>query len=58
VNIRGEVVGINTWIASPSGGSVGLGFAIPINNDEKRDERTESNGQVKYGWLGVSLVWG
>jgi S1-C subfamily serine protease len=32
VNLRGEVVGINTWIASRSGGSVGLGFAIPSNN--------------------------
>ena len=31
VNIYGEVVGINTWIASPNGGSVGLGFAIPID---------------------------
>ncbi|MDR3167146.1 MAG: trypsin-like peptidase domain-containing protein, partial [Treponema sp.] len=32
VNIRGEVIGINTWIASSGGGSMGLGFAIPINN--------------------------
>jgi len=31
VNIKGEVVGINAWIAAPSGGNVGLGFAIPIN---------------------------
>ncbi len=36
VNIQGQVIGINTWIAAPSGGNVGLGFAIPINN-VKRD---------------------
>jgi len=56
VNIRGEVVGINTWIASPSGGSVGLGFAIPINNAKRAIEDFISSGQVKYGWLGVSLI--
>jgi Do/DeqQ family serine protease len=56
VNIRGEVVGINTWIASPSGGSVGLGFAIPINNAKKAIDDFISTGQVKYGWLGVSLT--
>jgi S1-C subfamily serine protease len=56
VNIRGEVVGINTWIASPSGGSVGLGFAIPINNAKKALDDFISSGQIKYGWLGVSLI--
>jgi len=56
VNIRGEVIGINTWIASPSGGSVGLGFAIPINNAKKAIDDFINNGAIKYGWLGVSLV--
>ncbi len=56
VNIRGEVVGINTWIASPSGGSVGLGFAIPINNAKRAIDDFISSGEVKYGWLGVSLT--
>ncbi len=56
VNIYGEVVGINTWIASPSGGSVGLGFAIPINNIKGAIDDFISHGQVKYGWLGVSLL--
>ncbi|MCX7949451.1 MAG: Do family serine endopeptidase [Treponemataceae bacterium] len=56
VNIRGEVVGINTWIASPSGGSVGLGFAIPINNAKRAIDDFISKGQVQYGWLGVSLI--
>jgi Do/DeqQ family serine protease len=56
VNIRGEVVGINTWIASPSGGSIGLGFAIPINNAKKAISDFIDKGKVEYGWLGVSLL--
>ncbi|MDR0376979.1 MAG: Do family serine endopeptidase [Spirochaetaceae bacterium] len=58
VNIRGEVVGINTWIASnnPGGGSVGLGFAIPINNAKRSIDEFISSGEISYGWLGVSLM--
>jgi len=56
VNIYGEVVGINSWIASQSGGSQGLGFSIPINNVKKAVDDFISNGKIKYGWLGVSLV--
>ncbi|MEI6877355.1 MAG: Do family serine endopeptidase, partial [Spirochaetota bacterium] len=55
VNIRGEVVGINTWIASPTGTSVGLGFSIPINNAKKAIDDFINKKQVEYGWLGVSL---
>jgi Do/DeqQ family serine protease len=56
VNIRGEVIGINTWIASNnSGGSVGLGFAIPINNAKRAIDDFISSGSASYGWLGVSL---
>ncbi|MGO8692601.1 MAG: Do family serine endopeptidase [Rectinemataceae bacterium] len=55
VDIRGEVVGINTWIASPSGGSIGLGFAIPINNAKKAIGEFIAHGKVQYGWLGASL---
>lgn len=55
VNIQGEVVGINTWIASPTGGSIGLGFAVPINNAKKAIDDFISKGSVEYGWLGVSL---
>ncbi|MGO9409711.1 MAG: Do family serine endopeptidase [Spirochaetia bacterium] len=53
VNVRGEVVGINTWIAAPTGGSVGLGFAIPVNNAKKAIDDFISKGKVEYGWLGV-----
>lgn len=55
VNIYGEVIGINTWIASSSGGSVGLGFAIPINNVKKSIDSFIKNGKIIYGWVGVSL---
>ena len=57
VNIRGEVIGINTWIASNSGaGSVGLGFAIPINNTMRTIDELIRSGSISDGWLGVSLV--
>jgi S1-C subfamily serine protease len=58
VNIRGEVIGINTWIASNSsgGGSIGLGFAIPINNAKRSIDDFINSGSTSYGWLGVSLV--
>ncbi|MDR3114420.1 MAG: Do family serine endopeptidase [Treponema sp.] len=58
VNIRGQVIGINTWIASNSsgGGSVGLGFAIPINNAKRSIDEFISSGEISYGWLGVSLT--
>ncbi|MBQ0166573.1 MAG: Do family serine endopeptidase [Treponema sp.] len=56
VNIYGEVIGINTWIASQSGGSIGLGFSIPINNVKKAIDDFIRDGKVTYGWMGVSLV--
>jgi Do/DeqQ family serine protease len=58
VNIRGEVIGINTWIASnlSGGGNVGLGFAIPINNVKRSIDEFIDTGTTRYGWLGVSLM--
>ncbi len=56
VNIYGEVIGINTWIASSSGGSQGLGFAIPINNVKRAIDDFINSGELKYGWLGVQLL--
>jgi len=58
VNIRGEVIGINTWIASniTGGGNVGLGFAIPINNVKRSIDEFIETGTTSYGWLGVSLM--
>ncbi len=56
VNIYGEVIGINTWIASQSGGSQGLGFSIPINNVKRSIDDFINSGKVTYGWVGVSLA--
>ena len=56
VNLRGEVVGMNTWIASGSGGSIGLGFAIPINNARRAIDQFIERGRVEYGWLGVNMA--
>ena len=55
VNIDGEVIGINTWIASQSGGNIGLGFSIPINNAKKTIQDLIRSGEVEYGWLGISM---
>lgn len=56
VNIYGEIIGINTWIASQSGGSQGLGFAIPINNIKKAIDSFISGGKITYGWMGITLI--
>lgn len=55
VNMKGEIIGINTWITSQSGGSVGLGFAIPINIAKNAITDFITKGKVDYGWLGVSI---
>jgi len=55
VNLKGQIIGINTWIASQSGGSVGLGFAIPINNAKKAIDDFIQHGKITYGWLGVQI---
>ena len=54
VNMDGEVVGINTWIASQTGGSIGIGFAIPINNARSAIDDFIERGEIAYGWLGIS----
>ena len=55
VNLDGEVVGINTAIASTSGRNEGVGFAIPINMAMKIADQLIENGKVIRGFLGVSL---
>ncbi|WP_407047962.1 Do family serine endopeptidase [Methyloraptor flagellatus] len=54
-NLAGEVVGVNTAIYSPSGGSVGIGFAIPSDTVQKVIAQLEKNGTVVRGWLGVQI---
>ena len=55
VNIDGEVVGINTAIASNSGGYQGIGFSIPINTAKQVTDQLIHNGRVQRGYLGVQL---
>jgi len=55
INLRGEVVGINTAIASNSGGSDGIGFSIPINMAMRIANDLVERGFVRRGFLGVSL---
>lgn len=54
-NLDGEVIGVNTAIYSPNGGSVGIGFAIPSNLVEPVIAQIRSNGRVERGWLGVQI---
>ncbi len=54
-NLNGEVIGINTAIFSPSGGSVGIGFAIPSNLAKPVVAQLEDFGHTKRGWLGVRI---
>ncbi len=54
-NLEGEVVGINTAIFSPSGGSVGIGFAIPASTAENVIASLKESGAVTRGWLGVQI---
>ncbi|MGQ0657335.1 MAG: DegQ family serine endoprotease [Chromatiales bacterium] len=55
VNLRGELVGINTAIISPTGGNIGIGFAIPANNVRQVVDQLVRYGGVKRGFLGVEL---
>jgi len=54
-NLAGEVIGVNTAIVSPSGGNVGIGFAIPANIAADVIADLKDDGTVERGWLGVSI---
>ena len=54
-NLEGDVIGINTAIYSPSGGSVGIGFAIPASTATTVIESLKTNKKVTRGWLGVQI---
>lgn len=55
INMRGEVVGINTAIFSRTGGNIGIGFAIPINLARELIPQLREKGRVIRGWLGVKI---
>ena len=54
-NAAGQVVGVNTAIFSPSGGSVGIGFAIPVRSCADVIQSLETKGSVARGWIGVQI---
>ena len=55
INLRGEVVGVNTAIFSRGGGNIGIGFAIPINLVKGLLPQLKDKGKVTRGWLGVVI---
>ncbi|MEJ8574330.1 DegQ family serine endoprotease [Microbaculum marinum] len=54
-NMDGEVVGVNTAIISPSGGSIGIGFAVPANIAQNVIDQLIEFGETRRGWLGVRI---
>jgi S1-C subfamily serine protease len=55
LNSDGEIVGINSAIISPSGGSVGIGFAIPVNTAKRVVPELLAKGYVSHPWLGATI---
>ncbi len=54
-NLNGDVIGVNTAIISPSGGSIGIGFAVPSNTVLPVIDQLREFGEVRRGWLGVKI---
>ena len=55
LNSEGEIIGINSAIISPTGGSVGIGFAIPVNTAKRVIPELISKGYVTYPWIGATI---
>lgn len=55
-NTRGEMIGINTMIYSPSGGSVGIGFAIPVDTAIRVVPQLIKDGKVRRGWIDIEAI--
>ncbi|MEZ5909578.1 MAG: Do family serine endopeptidase [Hyphomicrobiaceae bacterium] len=54
-NMEGEVIGVNTAIISPTGGSIGIGFSVPSETAVMVIEQLKLHGEVRRGWLGVQI---
>jgi len=56
LNTQGQMIGINTMIYSPSGGSVGIGFAVPVNTAKRVVAEIIEFGKVRRGWIDATIV--
>ena len=56
LNSRGEMIGVNTMIYSPSGGSVGIGFAVPVDTAKRVVPELMKSGHVSRGWIDMTSV--
>ncbi|MFA5956685.1 Do family serine endopeptidase [Hyphomicrobium sp.] len=54
-NMNGDVIGVNTAIISPTGGSIGIGFAVPSDTVSNVIDQLKQYGEVRRGWLGVKI---
>jgi len=54
-NMEGQVIGVNTAIISPTGGSIGIGFAVPSNSAVQVIDQLKQYGETRRGWLGVQV---
>ena len=54
-NMEGQVIGVNTAIISPTGGSIGIGFAVPSNSADQVVNQLKQYGETRRGWLGVHV---
>jgi serine protease Do len=54
-NEKGEVIGVNTAIISPTGGNIGLGFAVPSNTVRRVVEQLRDFGEIRRGWIGIRI---
>jgi serine protease Do len=54
-NMNGDVIGVNTAIISPTGGSIGIGFAVPSDTVANVVDQLKQYGEVRRGWLGVKI---
>jgi serine protease Do len=55
INLKGELIGINSAIISPGGGNIGIGFAVPINMARKVMDQLIATGHVERGRIGIAL---
>ncbi len=55
INTKGEVIGVNVALFSPSGGSIGIGFSVPSSVAERAVHHMIENKQVMYGWMGIRV---